>query len=419
MDIHGKPRNVSWTTLNSTAFKGQNSISLKQSVDWQINELIVISTTSYIPTETEVFTIIGVSSDRKTLTLNSTLLYDHLSFVENSITISAAVGLLSRNVKVIGAEYPEQEVDLYGFSLLVSDYSNFDSNGILLYYKGYARLSNVEFYHFGQYSRDIDPFGALISNLGVYNYSRPTYIRSCAFHDGYAAGIGIFESSSIPIENNVIYKTLSYSIYLEGDSNIVRNNLVTMNHWAPSFVISDAPFDKTYWGAISAHHADSAVIENNFIAGAERCGILYKGDVCAGQTLGSGMTHSIKNNIIYGALGGVVILPTYSFSKLTCVSINSFSVYKSSHWGIYYQGVQSIIVDSNILIDNQVNVFTMVIQPSSLNHIPSTKTAQIKNSIIMGRSSSFDCTRDVKPKDLNFREALAITSFGAGIFCNI
>ena len=417
LDIHGQPRNVSWTTLNKTAYAGQNQLVLKEPVDWKINEQIVISTTSFIATETEVFTILNVSLDRLTLTLDSNLLYDHLCFVENSVTIAAAVGLLSRNVKLVGAEYPGQDSDLYGFTILVSDYSNYDDNGLPVYYKGYARLSNVELYHPGQFFRgtsDDATYGILISDLGVYNYSRPTYVRSCAFHHGYTAAIGILGSSSIPIENNVIYKTLDFSIYLEGDSNIIRNNLITMNYWASSFITWDAQFDATYWGAIDAHNADSAVIENNFIAGAERSGLLYKGDTCSGESVGSGKIHSIKNNIIHGALAGVVIFPSYFFTTITCVSISNFTVFKSAHWGIYYQNPYRVILDSNILVDNQVSVFTMVDGPRSLDHATSNKTVKVTNSLFVGRSSSFDCIRDVKPSDLNFVSAITIPAFGAG-----
>ncbi len=214
LDIHGKPRNVSWTTLNATVFAGSNQIVLEKAVDWQVNEQIVITTTSYVATETEIMTIQAVSSDRRTLTLNGSLLYNHLSFIETlttgkTVRIAAGVGLLTRNVKIIGAEYDGQEGDLYGMTMLVSDYSNKNSDGILMYYKGYARLSDVEFVHPGQYFRgtgEESTFGIVISNLGTYNYSRPTYVRSCSFHHGYTAAIGILGSDSIPIENNVFYR---------------------------------------------------------------------------------------------------------------------------------------------------------------------------------------------------------------------
>ena len=417
LDIHGQPRNVCWTTLNKTAYAGQSQLVLKEPVDWKVNEQIVVSTTTFIATDTEVFTIVNVSPDRLTLTLDSALQYDHLSFVENSVTIAAAVGLLSRNVKIIGAEYPEQESDLYGFSILVTDYSNFDDNGILMYFKGYARLSNVEFYHPGKFFRgtsDDSTYGIIMSNLGDYNYSRPTYVRSCAFHHGFTAAIGIFGSNSIPIENNVIYRTLDFAIWVEGNSNIIRHNLIALNYWGSSFITWDAQYDKTFWGSITAHLADSVVIESNFIAGAERSGIFFRGDICPGESLGPGLNHSIKYNTIHGALGGVVHWPKYTFTHITCVSFSHYTIFKSTNYAIYYQNPHRLILDSNILIDNQVSIFAMVLGPSGLEHLTSNKTVEVTNTLFVGRSASFDCTRDVKPSNLNYLMAPLMVSYGAG-----
>jgi len=164
-------------------------------------------------------TIATVSLDKLTLTLTSYLKYTHVSFIQpnTTIRIAAGVGLLTRNVKVIGAEYPQQDADLYGFSIQVTDYSSYDSNGILLYYKGYARLTNVEFVHPGQFFRgtsDDSTYGIIISNLGAYDYVRTTYVKSCSFHHGYSVGIGILSSSSIPIESNIFYGSLDSAIYL-------------------------------------------------------------------------------------------------------------------------------------------------------------------------------------------------------------
>ena len=422
LDIHGMPRNVTWTTLASSMGVGSKQVTLVDAVDWKVNEQIVVTTTTYSPTQNEVFTISGVSVDKKTLNLTQVSLYKHLSFSEkisNTQTqrIAAAVGLLTRNVKIIGSYYDLRDTDLYGFTIKVTDYSHYNSDGILMYYKGYARLSNVEFAYGGQFSRldgDDRGFTILISNLGAYNYNRPTYVRSCAFHHNYFAALGILGSSSIPFEKNVVYRTLEYSLYLEGDSNIIRNNLVSMNHWASTFIQWEAPFDRTYWGAVDAHMADSVVIENNFIAGAERTGLLYKGGLCAGASIGVGMNHSIKNNTIHGALGGVTVFPDYSYGQLSCVSVSTFTIFKCAHFGIYYQNPQSVIADANVYIDNQVNVYLKVIEPSPLDHTLSQKTSQVTNSLFIGRSSTFDCDYDQKPSDFNFLNADTITAYGAG-----
>ena len=73
-----------------------------------------------------------------------------------SYKIAAAVGLLSRNIKVIGTEYDNQFADLYGFHILVSDFytqDQIDGVNVFNYFKGFARISNVEFIHGGQFSQ--------------------------------------------------------------------------------------------------------------------------------------------------------------------------------------------------------------------------------------------------------------------------
>ena len=247
--------------------------------------------------------------------------------------------------------------------------------------------------------------------MGGYDPIRPNYVRNSAFHNGYSAAIGIADSSNaIPIENNVIHHTLDYGITVAGNSSIIRNNLVMLNYWSSTFVQSEAQFNEQYLGAIDVSLALSVVLENNYVAGAQRVGINYRGDSCYSYAFGS-MAHSIKNNTVVGALGGVVILPDSRFGNLDCIKISGFTVFKSVFWGIYYQGPQSVIVDSNVLVDNQVNVFAMVIGPSILGHVLSNKFYTLSNMLIVGKSSTFNCTKDVRPSDFNELFATNIASF--------
>jgi hypothetical protein len=332
--------------------------------------------------------------------------------------------LLTRNVKIIGDQYPNQEADLYGFRIIVSDYSIIvdDRN---VFYKGYARISNVEFNRPGQFSLDAgddSKYGILFSNLGNYNNSRPSYVRSSSFHQCYTAAIGIFGSNSIPIENNVVYRTISIGLNIQGNSNIIRRNLVAMNYWYGSVCTWHANFDKKYWGAINLVEADSYVLEDNFVAGAERIGIHYRGDLCPGVAMKNAkFNQSVKGNTVIGAMSGIAIFPTSrtvpgdSFLvEMECVRVSGFNIFKSFYWGIYYNNKGSLLVDSNILGDNQVNVWSFVINPSSLDHISANKKVEIKNNVIVGQSPSFNCTTDLKPDDINTNNAASAVSFGAG-----
>ncbi|RNA00179.1 fibrocystin-L, partial [Brachionus plicatilis] len=158
LDLHGQPREPSWTTLSASALKNSSQISLSVPVDWKVGELVVIGSTSYHPNQTEILQIVDKSNDNTSITFNTSLKYDHMSYGETypngqSYRIAAPVGLLSRNIRIVGEQYPNQFSDLYGSRILVSDYSNIDSDLKPVFYKGYARISNVEFDLFGQFSR--------------------------------------------------------------------------------------------------------------------------------------------------------------------------------------------------------------------------------------------------------------------------
>ncbi len=413
MELHGRPRSVTWTQLSRKASAGSNLIYLQEQVDWQVGEQIVISTTSYQALQTEVFTIASIQNG-SAVTLNGSLAYDHLAFSETlpsgeSYEIAAAVGLLTRNIQIVGKEYPNQFADLYGFRILVSDFSayvNTDGVDVPVYQKGYTRLSNVEFIHAGQYSRftlDDTKYGLLISNQGDYNSMRPVYVDSCSFHHGFYSAIGIFGSNSIPITNNVFHYTLDRALDIQGNSNIIRNNLVVLNRWSSSLVTKNAPFDKEFPGAIDVHQADSAVVEDNFIAGVERIGLLYRGAACADETVGANLMNSISGNTIYGSMFGVVILAFYTPFNLDCIQMSGFTVYKAFSAGIYYQWSSNVIVSSNVLVDNQMNIFTQVFGPPALTHISENKYMQIENNLLVGTSPGFNCNDVVDQSSVNMQ----------------
>ena len=54
LDLHGHPRNVTWTRLAETAMANASSITLQQEVDWVPGDRIVIAPTGKNGNETEV-----------------------------------------------------------------------------------------------------------------------------------------------------------------------------------------------------------------------------------------------------------------------------------------------------------------------------------------------------------------------------
>lgn len=182
-----------------------------------------------------------------------------------------------------------------------------------------------------------------------------------------------------------------------------------MNYWGSTILQQEAGSDRTYWGAIDISKAESAIIEDNFIAGAERVGLNYRGDVCEGNKLDG---HSIKGNIIYGAGAGAVIVPEDAF-KIDCVRISGFTIFKSQYFGIYYQSTSELVIDSSTLIDNQIGAFTIIFSPSAKSHIVTTKKYYARDLVIVGKSKGFDCEKDIYPKNISDSKNM-MNTFGAG-----
>ncbi|KAK1784753.1 hypothetical protein P4O66_003426 [Electrophorus voltai] len=129
LDLYGMPHNVYHTKLANTAQAGSSSLSLTEAVDWQAGDDIVLSTTSYDPWQTETRTIAVVSDDGLTLTLDHPLDYTHIAEnyavpgTSQSYRLASDVGLLSRNIKIIGQNYPGLYEESFGARVLVGAFS--------------------------------------------------------------------------------------------------------------------------------------------------------------------------------------------------------------------------------------------------------------------------------------------------------
>lgn len=77
---------------------------------------------------------------------------------------------------------------------------------------GFARLSNVEFFHTGQegYTAIYDPrFSLAFLSVGDINEIRPSRVSECSFHYGFSTAIGVIGTNKLMVEDNVIYETVS------------------------------------------------------------------------------------------------------------------------------------------------------------------------------------------------------------------
>ncbi|CAF3653212.1 unnamed protein product [Adineta steineri] len=167
LDLHGLPRNVSWTRLGATALSNQNTIVLSEPVDWNVGDEIILTTTDNIIT-----TVLALNYTH--IVINEVYSNDRI------VHIAGAVGLLTRNIRVINRSPAS---DLFGFRIYISDYATniwnpSSSEYLYTYYKGFARVSDTHFIGYGQFvdaPHEDKREGIHMYDLGDWNASRPTY----------------------------------------------------------------------------------------------------------------------------------------------------------------------------------------------------------------------------------------------------
>ncbi|KAK3587658.1 hypothetical protein CHS0354_042441 [Potamilus streckersoni] len=396
LDLHGKTVSHTWTKLNTTANVGDTQIKVQDAVDWKVGDTIVIAPTSYNAWETETFQISAISST--TITLSKALTYKHLAFSEmlpsgKIIEMRAEVGLLTRNVKVIGKSYVNMDAESFGARIIVSSRSE---NGLA--FTGYARLSNVEFVNSGQegYYEFYDArFSITYSDTGTVSNIKPSYVKGCAFHDGFSPAIGLFGANGMIIENNVIHHTVKHAIWTASGNTTIRGNLAVLNIWTGGYQNRSEEFNIKYEAAIEAFaqglEATGLTLIDNAVAASERVCYHVPGTNCD-----DGNTGKYINNIGHSCLVGASLFPLDA-DVYSCTRLANFTLWKNHDYGLYYNNDPSTKLTDNVVIENGVNVFSMVIGPSSLEHQYDDKFVYVSDTVLVGRTSSFDCSKDVLP----------------------
>ncbi|XP_012578380.1 PREDICTED: fibrocystin-L [Condylura cristata] len=399
LDLHGIPRAVYKTKLSETAEAGSKVLSLVDAVDWQEGEEIVITTTSYNVHQTETRSIVKILHDHKILILNETLSYTHLAEryhvpgIDQSYTLAADVGILSRNIKILGEDYPGWFEESFGAHVLVS---SFTEN--MMTFKGNARISNVEFYHSGQegFRDGTDPrYAVTFLNLGQSQEHGSSYVRGCAFHSGFSPAIGVFGTDGLDIDDNIIHFTVGEGIRIWGDANKVRGNLVTLSVW-PGTYQNRKDRSSTLWhAAIEVNRGTNTVLQNNVVAGFGRAGYRIDGEPCSSQF---NPREKWFNNEAHGGLYGIYMnqdgLPG-------CSLIQGFTIWTCWDYGIYFQTTESVQIYNVTLVDNGMAISSMIYMPAAVSHKISSKIVQIKNSLIVGSSPEFNCSDILTDDDPN------------------
>ncbi|XP_072303332.1 fibrocystin-L-like [Eucyclogobius newberryi] len=395
LDLYGKAPNVYHTKLSASSAAGTKTLTLATAVDWQVGDEVAISTSSYDVWETEKGVISAVSQDGLVLTLDKPLTHTHIGETYTvpgtayRYTLAADVALLTRNIKIIGEEYPDMTKESFGARVLVGTFS---FGGID--YKGKAQIKNVEFHRTGQegWTDDYDPrYSVAFLDLEEVE---DTYLQGCSFHDGFSPAIGVFNTEGLFIEDNVIHHTVGEGIRIWGYDITVRRNLVMMTLWPGSY--QDREETNFEWNAaIEVNKGTDVVLQNNIVAGFERVAYRINGEPCPGTPNESEMW---RQNEAHGGLYGVYLnqdgLPD-------CSLIRDFFIWKSYDFAICFQVTQSMYITNVTLVDNGLGLLPLIYAPPSLTHRFEDKKVTVESSLIVGSSPNFNCSETVPSGDYN------------------
>ncbi|KAI7798959.1 putative fibrocystin-L, partial [Triplophysa rosa] len=386
LDLYGMPHNVYHTKLARTVQAGNNTLYLEEAVDWKVGHKILLSTTSYDPWQTEIRTITAISDYGRTLILDQPVTYTHIGQrysvpgSSRSYQLAGNVALLTRNIKIIGQEYPEMNTQSYGARVLVGTFTE-----RRITYRGRAQIRNVEFYHTGQegWNDPSEPrYSLAFLNLG--NVAAESYIMGCAFHDGFAPAIGVFGTDGLNIDYNVIHHTVGEGIRILGDKNAVRRNLVTLTLWPGSYNGAAETLNTEWNAAIEVNEATNVILQGNIVAGYERVGFRTDGEPCPE----SGSVAQWSENEAHGGLYGVYMNKD---GLASCSQIQGFTVWRSFDFGIYVQVSMNVFVSNVTLVDNGMGIMPIIYKPPSVSHEYANKTVRVQGSLIVGSSPNFNC----------------------------
>ncbi len=213
IELHGKPKK-SWTQLNATADIGKNTITLKEAVDWEIGDEIVIASTDYAPQNAEVVTITGINGTE--ISIDKNLTYMHfgklLNYKNGTMVMDqrAEVGLLTRNLKIQGTVVPGANA---GFNA-----------SVMVMVGSQAHIEGVEFKTVGQRGK----IGRYPFHWHIAGDVNGQYIKNCSIRESSNRAVVVHGTNRALVEGVVAYNHVGHGFFIEdGDEelNIFKNNL--------------------------------------------------------------------------------------------------------------------------------------------------------------------------------------------------
>jgi hypothetical protein len=401
----GSSRGANWIRLLSTANAGSNQLILSNNVSWSVGDAIVVGTTEYTSwnnslSETETATIAAVSTDGKTLTLSSPLRFRHFAGRMSSDTSSpvynsflgAAVGLLSRNVKVYGDMSAESSESHHGGHILVTTVT-LGGSANRMAFRGRLELRHVEVRDMGQQEF---PFAAV--DIDFRNGNKEPHpaaiIEGCAFNRGFNSAVRARSAHSTLLLNNVFFSSSKSSIWFDRSSTgtNLTGNLVSDNFLSPwTYDSGRLGQYKVFFQAAIAMESSPIALVRNYVAGAFDIGFFIPGSACDQPFM--------ADNEAVGANVGFFIRPTSG-----CVLVTDLTVWKSSHIGILVLDAGNALRVANSMVADSHIGLSMRFSGTS----KSLMWNEVINTTFVGTSLASTCNASLTCRAITMDDKLGV-----------
>ena len=385
LNLSGEQRGYSWTKLTAYAEAGSIIIQVDPSINFRINDTIIITSTSLNSYEDEINIIIGSPSPGQFL-LDSPLLYDHFGnntiFETNigNLDMRAEVGIISHDIQILGDpqtdgegsiivtsqqfnnnQYAQQYQQGYYSMLnslnnqgsestqniitnqtLYSNSSNSSNTNVIV---GSLNLTNVMINNCGPSSYALgynQARGAIEFRNQSVNIAESNYIMNSSIINSQSAAVLFNFSTSVYLQNSVFFNNTNNTIRIINSYGLtINSNLIASNNFVnlqSNYIIMSS---SVFLDDMTLAQQFFSSITNNIVSGEPNISYLLP---AADQST----SPSFVNNIAHSSGIGWI-----AFQNLTSdMLITNFTAYKTQEGVMSYELLDGLMVQYLILSDN-------------------------------------------------------------------
>ena len=277
-----------WTTLAATADAGARELRLEEPVAWAVGTEVMVASTDFQGTQTEVATVSAVSDDGKTLSLAHALVYPHAGVAP----ITAEVAALTRNIKITSeaacAAIPNKEA------------SNKPMCGhTVVDHTDHATVCGVEMTRLGKHTTT----GKYPMHVHMAGDAPEIRVTHNAVHSNHHRALVLHGVSNATWAENVVFRSVGHLLLTEDGgeegNRIERNVLALPKRPSPGWPSQCAGVVPSPYGGCEIHRCSHGTGIYEAV-----CGNRHDGETAA-MWISNPYNHFVGNRIIAGRAVGV------------------------------------------------------------------------------------------------------------------